>query len=140
MGLNDVHFWESVSIRGSLSKLEKFQHSSALPNIKYNCAILFLGQCSGRSKRGTPGVHPPMAQNFLNFLFFLENFGQIIGWCPLLEGWCPLLRGILDPPLKCIGHLCVLHNIFLVVHRCKTPRIRQKLLKSLQLGWIQDSP
>ena len=26
----------------SLSKLEKFQCSSALPNIKYNCAILFL--------------------------------------------------------------------------------------------------
>ena len=26
----------------SLSKLEKFQHSSALPNIKYNCAVLFL--------------------------------------------------------------------------------------------------
>ena len=26
----------------SLSQLEKFQRSSALPNIKYNCAILFL--------------------------------------------------------------------------------------------------
>ena len=26
----------------SLSILEKFQRSSALPNIKYNCAILFL--------------------------------------------------------------------------------------------------
>ena len=25
-----------------LGKQEKFQHSSALPNIKYNCAILFL--------------------------------------------------------------------------------------------------
>ena len=28
----------------SLSQLEKFQCSSALPNIKYNCAILFLCQ------------------------------------------------------------------------------------------------
>ena len=25
----------------SLGKLEKFQHRSALPNIKYNCALLF---------------------------------------------------------------------------------------------------
>ena len=35
--------------------------------------------------------HPPplpMAQNVLNF--FLEIFGKIIGWRPLLEGWHPL--------------------------------------------------
>ena len=30
---------------------------------------------------------------------FLEIFGKIIGWRPLLEGWRPLLRGILVPPL-----------------------------------------
>ena len=28
----------------SLSKLEKFQRSSDLPNIKYNCAVLFWSQ------------------------------------------------------------------------------------------------
>ena len=28
----------------SLSQLEKYQHSSAVPNMKYNCAILFLCQ------------------------------------------------------------------------------------------------
>ena len=44
---------------------------------------------------GGRGVSPactPHAQNVLNFMQFLENFGKIIGWCPLL-------RGILDPPL-----------------------------------------
>ena len=35
---------KSVNIRAILSKLEKFQHSLALPNIKYNCAILFWSQ------------------------------------------------------------------------------------------------
>ena len=29
-------------LEASLSQLEKFQLSSALPDIKYNCAILFL--------------------------------------------------------------------------------------------------
>ena len=28
----------------SLGILEKFQRSSALPNIKYNCVVLFLGK------------------------------------------------------------------------------------------------
>ena len=35
---------KSVNIKGILSKLEKFQCSSALPNIKYNCAVLFWCQ------------------------------------------------------------------------------------------------
>ena len=30
--------------KASLSKQEKLLHSLALPNIKYNCAILFLSQ------------------------------------------------------------------------------------------------
>ena len=30
---------------------------------------------------------------------FLEYFGKIVGWRPLLESWRPLLPGILDPPL-----------------------------------------
>ena len=33
--------WKSVNIRG---KMDKLQHRSALPNMKYNCAILFLNQ------------------------------------------------------------------------------------------------
>ena len=33
-----------ISCITSLSKLEKFQHSLALPNIKYNCAVLFWSQ------------------------------------------------------------------------------------------------
>ena len=33
-----------LEICPSLSILEKFQHSSALPNIKYNCALLFWSQ------------------------------------------------------------------------------------------------
>ena len=30
--------------KASLSKLEKFQHSLTLPNVKYNCAVLFWDQ------------------------------------------------------------------------------------------------
>ena len=44
VGLNHVHYWKSVSIRGILSQLEKFQCSSVLANIKYNYAVLFLCQ------------------------------------------------------------------------------------------------
>ena len=40
-----------------------------------------------------------MAQNFLNSMQCLENFGKILDWRPLLEGWYPLQWGIMDPPL-----------------------------------------
>ena len=36
---------------------------------------------------------------------FLEFFGKIIGWCPLLDGWRPLLPGILNPPLQTTDNL-----------------------------------
>ena len=44
VGLNHVQFWNLWISEPSLSKLEKFHHSLALPNIKYNCAILFWSQ------------------------------------------------------------------------------------------------
>ena len=52
------------------------QCNSAVPNIKYNCTIIFCD--------------------------------------------------------KCFSHLCMLQNIFLIHHHCKTPQIRQKLLMFLQ--------
>ena len=45
MGLNHVHCWKSLNTGASgasLSQQEKFQPSLAVPNIKYNCAVLFL--------------------------------------------------------------------------------------------------
>ena len=42
--LNHVHFWKSVNISGIPKTTGKFQHRLALPNIKYNCAVLFLRQ------------------------------------------------------------------------------------------------
>ena len=54
---------------------------------------------SDGSKVGAPAVHPPTAQNVLNFMQFFGKFGKIICWYHPLEGWRPLLRGILDPPL-----------------------------------------
>ena len=50
---------------------------------------------SGGSKGGA-NLRP---QIFSISCSFLEKFGNIVGWRPLLEGWRPLLRGILDPPL-----------------------------------------
>ena len=44
VGLNHVQCWNLWISEASLSKLEKLQHSLALPNIKYNCAILFWSQ------------------------------------------------------------------------------------------------
>ena len=38
---------------------------------------------------------------------FLEKFGKIVGWCPLLESWHPLLWGILDLPLICHSKITV---------------------------------
>ena len=39
---------ENLSIsEQSLSVLEKIQHNLVLPNIKYNCAVLFLDKCIG---------------------------------------------------------------------------------------------
>ena len=42
----ETHFFlENLSIsEPSLGILEKFQRHSALPNIKYNCALLFWSQ------------------------------------------------------------------------------------------------
>ena len=54
--------------------------------------------------RGPPAPPPRTAQNFFNFMRFLEIFGKIIGWRPL-EGWQPLLRGILDLPLQRVPHV-----------------------------------
>ena len=51
---------------------------------------------SGGSKGGFPSMTP---------YGFLENFGKIVGWRPLLEGWRLLLQGILDPPLVTSGQL-----------------------------------
>ena len=42
VGLIHIHYWKSVHIRASRSKLEKFHHRSILLSIKYNCAVLFL--------------------------------------------------------------------------------------------------
>ena len=44
VGLNHVHYWKSVNIRGIPKSTGKIQCSSALPNTKYNCAVLFLCQ------------------------------------------------------------------------------------------------
>ena len=44
-----------------------------------------------------PPLHGPEFSQF--HAVFLEIFGKIVGWCPLLEGWRPLLWKILDPPL-----------------------------------------
>ena len=49
---------------------------------------------------GPPPVRPKI---FAISCSFWENFGKIVGWCPLLEGWRPLLRGIMDPPLVGFG-------------------------------------
>ena len=43
-GLKPLPVGKSVNIRAILGILEKFQHSPALPNIKYNCAVLFWSQ------------------------------------------------------------------------------------------------
>ena len=37
----------------------------------------------------------PTDQNFLDFMQFLEHFGEIVCWRPPPEDWCP----VLDPPL-----------------------------------------
>ena len=58
-------------------------------------------QTSGRSKGALPARAPPLRPKiFAISCSFLENFGKIVGWRPLLEGWRPLLREILDPPLQ----------------------------------------
>ena len=44
------------------------------------------------SKEGAPHTHPSQPKIFAIACSFLENFGKIVGWRPLL-------RGILDPPL-----------------------------------------
>ena len=44
MGLNHVQCINLLLSEASLSKLEKFQNSLALPNIKCDCAILFWSQ------------------------------------------------------------------------------------------------
>ena len=47
-GLSQPEFYDSNLVFFtrwySLGILEKFQHSSALPNIKHNCVVLFLSQ------------------------------------------------------------------------------------------------
>ena len=45
--------------------------------------------CSGGSKGGAPGAHPPTVQNFLNFMQFLGKFIKIIGRRPLPGGLTP---------------------------------------------------
>ena len=47
-------------------------------------------EISGGSKAGAP-----QGPKFSQFhAVFLENFGKMVGWRPLLMGWRPLLRGI----------------------------------------------
>ena len=48
----------------SLGILEKFQHSSDLPNIKYNCALLFWSQL---------------------YWVFIYDLKYIFSWTPMLK-------------------------------------------------------
>ena len=65
-----------------------------LSNIKVTDLITLVHSThvSGGSKGGTPPARAPLGAKFFEIsCSFLENFGKIVGWLPLL-------RGMLDPP------------------------------------------
>ena len=40
-----LEIYKYQGILKSRSQFEKFRHNAAVPNIKYNCAVLFWGKC-----------------------------------------------------------------------------------------------
>ena len=50
--LRPISYWKIWISEPPLGILKKIQHKSALPNIEYNCAVLFLVKCTGRTVLG----------------------------------------------------------------------------------------
>ena len=94
VGLNVVQYWKICNYPGgsiNISKLEKIQHSSALPNIKYHCAILFL--CQMMFLQGVNGIQwqiqdPGYPWKWGKNLIFGKIFAKNLDMC-----CCIILQG-----------------------------------------------